>query len=322
MNINEQPKNKIDYLLWERIAIISVVSGIAVAVVIMSSFGVTTISQNNIISELGKLGPIGDWIAGSSMPFLTVATVILVFLTYHSQTKELEETRKLVIKQNDSTEKQRFESTFFQLLDLHHTIVNGISYQGVAGKNYFEAAYSDLTKAYITQFSNHISVHTPTTIETEVKICYEAFNEYYQKHQVYVGHYFRNIYNIVKLIHLSVMSEEEKRRYIGFLRAQLSTHEILLLFYNGMVSYGYTKFKLLMIKYSLLQHLQEELLIHKIAGLEKTVSRVFDHKTEIFDNDNRISLIQDKDILSEIIIGEDDKPNPKIIVTNFINSNI
>jgi hypothetical protein len=74
-----------------------------------------------------------------------------------------------------------------------------------------------------------------------------------------VGHYFRNLYNIVKFVDRSDVAD--KQFYTNFVRAQLSSHELLLLFYNCATSLGDEKFKPLVERYAFLKHMPEALLI-------------------------------------------------------------
>ncbi|MEM5664342.1 putative phage abortive infection protein [Bacillus toyonensis] len=76
---------------------------------------------------------------------------------------------------------------------------------------------------------------------TELK--HEAYETLYKKHENVIGHYYRNLYRIVKLIQNNVFDSEsherdneEKRKYRGILRAQLSSFELLMIFYN--ISYS------------------------------------------------------------------------------------
>jgi hypothetical protein len=88
-----------------------------------------------------------------------------------------------------------------------------------------------------------------------------AYASFYQSHESEIGHYFRTLYHIVRFVDQSGMSDEEKREYEKFLRAQLSSSELLLLFYNGLSIYGYSKFKPLIEKYALLEQVPESLLL-------------------------------------------------------------
>jgi hypothetical protein len=55
---------------------------------------------------------------------------------------------------------------------------------------------------------------------------------------------------------------EPKRRYTSLARAQLSMYELGLVFYDGLSRYG-EKFKPLIERYGLLEHLDKNLLFNK-----------------------------------------------------------
>lgn len=73
----------------------------------------------------------------------------------------------------------------------------------------------------------------------------ESLNEFYfdylKGHTAELGHYYRNLYQAVSYIdsypeHL--ITDGEKKNYVKTLRAQLSNHEQLLLYYNSLSPFG------------------------------------------------------------------------------------
>jgi len=89
--------------------------------------------------------------------------------------------------------------------------------------------------------------------------CKEAFSTFYDSRQSNVDHYFRTLYHIVRFVDSSEV--EDKSVYINFLKAQLSSLELKLLFYNCLGEMGSTKFKTLIQKHGLLDNLRKEILI-------------------------------------------------------------
>lgn len=97
------------------------------------------------------------------------------------------------------------------------------------------------------------------------------------------GHYFRNLYRIVKIVdetefyiyeeiggksdgnrnEYNTKNFEVRYRYISMLRAQLSDYELLWLFYNCLSDNGSKKFKRLVEKYSLLKNMPKNKLVKK-----------------------------------------------------------
>ncbi len=61
----------------------------------------------------------------------------------------------------------------------------------------------------------------------------------YDGHQNILGHYFRHIFQTVKFVNdQEILNYKEKYDYIKILRAQLSTHEQVLFFYNSLSTIG------------------------------------------------------------------------------------
>jgi hypothetical protein len=83
------------------------------------------------------------------------------------------------------------------------------------------------------------------------------YDYYFHIYQSDLGHYFRNLYHIVKYIDSSSITDDEKKLFIGILRSQLSNYELLLLAYNGLHTYG-AKFYPYLEKYEILKSINNE----------------------------------------------------------------
>lgn len=77
----------------------------------------------------------------------------------------------------------------------------------------------------------------------------DAYEKLYEEKEEEIGHYYRNLYRIVRFIQDEIFStdeeenKKEKKKYRGILRAQLSSMELLMLFYNVVYSEKGQKFK-------------------------------------------------------------------------------
>lgn len=87
---------------------------------------------------------------------------------------------------------------------------------------------------------------------------FESF--FFPKYQEVLGHYFRHLYHIVLMVE-NAPDFIDKTSYIRIIRAQTSTFESLLLFYNGLTSRG-EKFKPLIEKYGILRGVDGRQLIN------------------------------------------------------------
>jgi Putative phage abortive infection protein len=184
------------------------------------------------------------------------------------QRQELEETRDVMERQQaalasqDATlKRQTFENTFFQLLRLHHDNVSsmdlffrgrGSSHRGTPAEKYygrdcFQKFYERLQLSFKDASERLGGAQKVQPGES----IFSAYEEFFQEHQADVGHYFRSLYHIIKFVNGSDV--ENKGMYTSLVRAQLSSFELLLLFYNGLSAYGCQRFKPLIECYALLK---------------------------------------------------------------------
>ena len=87
-----------------------------------------------------------------------------------------------------------------------------------------------------------------------------AYARFDERRRQEVGHYFRNFHAILKFVDESSVQTPE--RYTNILRAQMSSHEIGLLFYNALCSYN-SELKQLLETHSMLENLDPTAVINK-----------------------------------------------------------
>lgn len=213
----------------------------------------------------------------SGMAFLGVIFAILLqSKELKLQRKELKFTReelkgqKLQLEaQNKTLEKRNYENTFFELLRLHNDITNSIdlvSRSGniTKGRDCFRIFHNRLKESW----RGNISTYKNSDEVEKINKIYLAF---YNEHQSEIGHYFRSLYNIIKFIDNSKI--EDKRLYTNLVRAQLSSYELTLIFYNTLSDMGRDKFMPLIIKYSLLKTLPQNELLNPLEHIKLCSSK-------------------------------------------------
>lgn len=252
----------------------------------------------NSSSSFAVLGTIGDWYGGLSGPLIGLSSFLLVFVAFRLQNKQLESQQKEFANQNKAISYQRFESSFFQLLSFHNEIVQSLwtRYEYITSskieerpleggkpgetkrvlvsnkkvetsdkREYFATAYLMLSHNLdeIKKKSESLSKEMKESISYKESVIIENYNFVYNKEQASLGHYFRNLYHVVKYVHLTdLIDDKQKYYYLSILRAQLSAYELVFLLYNCLVDgLGYPKFKYLVDKYDLLQNINDELLL-------------------------------------------------------------
>lgn len=137
--------------------------------------------EMSFAEKLGSLGTVGDWLGGSTLPWLTFATTFLLIETsimqrrqLHLQRKEMEENARMLSNQielqkeemqktnqefnlqNETMKIQRFENTFFNMLSLHNQLIEKITFTEstlkgekiLTGKNALPHIYENFESIY------------------------------------------------------------------------------------------------------------------------------------------------------------------------------
>ena len=213
-------------------------------------------------NELANAGTFGDSYGALNTLFSGLAfagIIVSIFL----QSQELKETREELKGQKEQLERQAFENAFFQLLRLQNQIVESTQYKSQFYPNSDNSGQLSLKRIkddFVQKYINENIVNIGSTIEK-----YEHFYNYYA--HWYLGHYFRNLYQILKYVHYS--NVDNKKFYTNIVRAQLSSDALFLLFYNTLSKNGKDKFYPLIIEYQLLEHLPVE-------GIDKNEASKYD----------------------------------------------
>lgn len=216
--------------------------------------------------SISELGTAGDFLGGTTVPFLTIASILFLISTIFIQRSQLKLQHQELTETQNIFRSQSFENTFFNMINLHNQIVQSISYMDTEsrpresieynGRDYFKFATNDL----ISQFYNMEKIPELNDIVKEYKV-------FYEKYQAHIGHYFRNFYHIVELIHdnKDLETYADKMKYIRIIRAQLSSYELVLLLYYALFNLEYEKdgsFLNYINEYELLHNIEKKLLIH------------------------------------------------------------
>lgn len=219
-------------------------------------------------------GTFGDMFGAVNALFSGLAFATLIYTTWMqreelalqreeltSTRNEITEQRRQMEQQSSTFELQRFESTFFALLELHGQIVSSMDITRSSGTNLkskhcFKYFHGKLKK------EDTRSALFPSPLDSDLPNIQSFYERFYSNHQADLGHYFRTLYHIFKLIHDSGI--QNKNRYSSLARAQLSSYEQILLFYNCLSNQGCKKFKPLAEEFSLLENIPFDLLLNKM----------------------------------------------------------
>lgn len=196
---------------------------------------------------------------------LTNEALTLQIEEFKQQKVELEGTKIALEEQSKTQELQRFESTFFNLLRLHQNIRDEISVRSIKKTNgvvVSDDKYTgkDCFARFYNGIKNYYEAFSDKTISEDL-FNYIYFNGCFDNHQANLGHYFRNLYQILKFIKKSKLDKNEQKFYSNILRAQLSLYELGLLFYNCLSSVGNKDFKPLIEDFNFLENLDTGIIL-------------------------------------------------------------
>jgi hypothetical protein len=216
----------------------------------------------------------GDYIAGTVGSTWALAGVLLVYVAFLGQQNQANLQAWEIQQTVRMSRIQQFENTFFQLVNLHNEIVRSLRVtitsgpfwdfeklehqwitNEVDGREIFGAIYKRFKEAWTKEhevFAEQKDVVIDILpLDQELELVRRAYEPIHERYISELGHYFRNLYTIVKYVATSGI--EEPRKYTNILRAQLSSTELLMLFYNCVSKYGNEDFKPLVEEFRLLK---------------------------------------------------------------------
>jgi hypothetical protein len=194
----------------------------------------------------------GDFLGGTLNPLLTFLTFMALLITIVLQQTELGDTRKELAAsakaleaQHVSLDRQNFESTFFQMLTLHNTIVNSIDLKWSARNPSSNSAFDEGTAresigrdCFRQFYANYISAYQAVGfMQDDQERLQAAYDQFWELRQQDLAHYYRYLYNVLRFVY-EYKGIDDKLRYVKLLRAQLSDFELALLYYNALNKNG------------------------------------------------------------------------------------
>jgi len=227
--------------------------------------------------QLADWGNYGSYLQGTTASLWSLAGLLIIFVAFLAQKQQLlrqelglEKQAKEFALQQHSIKLQNFENSFFQLLNQQSQIIDGMrdsSTGNYEGRNCFRIWYDQKLRGYYNDTNLHQLVmrqYPQGAALTENQLVIKCYDEFYKSYQHQLGHYFRNLYHIIKFVNFAEVLKDDdadieyknRRRYTSLARAQLSVYELCLLFYNGLGSEG-QGFKPLIEKFGLLENLHD-----------------------------------------------------------------
>ncbi len=269
-------KNKtepIQKTYYEKIALILILAG---ALLVIVTIATVLISDSKLLGfsheSSDTLGALGEYIGGVVGSIWSLASIVLFYETLRFQRSELklqrdelrsqrneimEQTNQYIL-QNQTLLTRRLEGTFFQIVSLHNSIVSSLKLDAVDHPHYKNLektisgryCFYHYYKHFKTIYNENVDLTGIAGNNTdEIKeLINESFKSFYSEYQEDIGHYLRNILNLLLFVDNSKLIN--KKFYYNIVRSLLSNYELLILFYYCISDYG-LKMKNLAEQYSL-----------------------------------------------------------------------
>ena len=195
-----------------------------------------------------KPGDFGDMFGASNALFAGLAFAILI-ATLHSQREELALQREELAETRRIFMRQQFEDTFFQLVALHDKVTDNLELRpGAADYRRGRACFPELLQRLKAAYER--SAVPEADDERRLITAYASF---YREVEYMLGPYFRVMYNVMRYVDESRMPD--KKIYANLVRAQLSSHELALMFYSAAFYQQGVGMRKYLGRYNLLKHM-------------------------------------------------------------------
>ncbi|MBL7846241.1 MAG: hypothetical protein JNL40_02140 [Cyclobacteriaceae bacterium] len=162
------------------------------------------------------------------------------------QRKELKSTRREFQEQNITFKKQRFETTFFNLLNLHNSLTEKLTMPVGGriqhGREAIRDAYGEFKVKYLEYLRiNGAREFTWENLQKIRQLVISIFNSFFGEKEEYLGHYLRSIHGLLKFVSdTELIEDKEKRRYYDMIISHLNSYEVCLVYYYMSAGPGFT----------------------------------------------------------------------------------
>ncbi len=178
-----------------------------IAILVVIAAYVFNFHAHNFSESNGDWGTFGDFFGGTLNPLLSFLALIILLRTFSMQKteldlqrEELKDTKELLRLQTQTQIKQRFESTFFALLNVHNQILR------------------DLPDNSLANTHHHVLNSKASLIKAQERLKLDQFS---------FCHYFRILYQLLSFVDKS--QNEDKKLYSNMIRALLTDKVLRLL---------------------------------------------------------------------------------------------
>lgn len=201
----------------------------------------------NLLPDNEQRSSFGDMFGSVNALFsgLALAGIIFTILLQKEelglQRKELKDTRHEFEIQNETLKKQRFENTFFQMLNLQNDIASRY-YSNKTNEDRFALAYDKFCMIRDQEtLDNRRQIHGKSfeeisDIDIAEKILIKSSKKIFDDLNHHLSNYSQNLIHCFKLIYdTDLINSDEKTFYASIIKAQLSDRQLKMIFLYSII---------------------------------------------------------------------------------------
>jgi hypothetical protein len=242
-------------------------------------WGISWLLISTCLNDWKDRGTFGDMFGAVNSLFTGLAFAGLIY-TIYLQREELERTdeelknHKLQLeKQNENIAKQNFEMTFFNMLTNIQSITNNMvaPIGEKTGRIYLHELFENFHDSFDSDHKYQTVILTvdDTNKDHLKEIVIHKYDNLFNIHSYNLGHFYRTIHNLLKMIENYSNNIEIRRRYASILQAQLSNDELGFIFYNSLSIFSLDKnrvatFHRMVDDLNILENISGECIVHRI----------------------------------------------------------
>ncbi|WP_375379292.1 putative phage abortive infection protein [Chryseobacterium luquanense] len=110
----------------------------------------------------------------------------------------------------------------------------------------------------------HDYANLAENISNDAKNYDRAYSYFISKRYYVFSHYFKNFFQILKLIDDAELTDIQKIKYVEILKSQLSQHELTFIFYDSIYPIGKKIQKSLIEKFHLFTELNDQFIVTEL----------------------------------------------------------
>lgn len=247
-----------------------------VVIAVLNTYSYLQVQQEFLLQMKSGMG---DLLAGTIGIFLSFASTMFLFVTFKEQRKQFSES-------HFTANKDRFESTFFNLLSMLYQVRENVNKEVALCSNdkiktikefyngfkvYYEGKAS--TREFI-EVERILAQDQISSVERECAEHYlgRMYEDYISETACNVGYYYRYVFNMINFVIAQWENTDKGRDYIhnylNFIQAQMSDEELALIFYDVISHYGLDKnfthkFKEVLDTYGFLENINPKILLNR-----------------------------------------------------------